>query len=179
MNLVAPIYVGQLRNGVVWIRVEGKGSFQNSAELKNYSTHMIEKGAERFVIDLENCPVMDSTFMGTLLGIARSLGGAEESKVEIINANFRNVQLLNNLGLDQILLVDVEGNSWPDIRREISDHVNSFECLDHIEIDKQESAEQVLEAHRELTKADSKNVPRFQEVIEFLEQELHNERTAS
>ena len=56
MNPVAPIYVGQLQNGVVWIRVEGKGSFQNSHGMKEFAKLMITRGAKQFVIDLENCP---------------------------------------------------------------------------------------------------------------------------
>ena len=54
MNPVAPIYVGQLQNGVVWIRVEGKGSFQNSQGLKKFADLMIDRGSKEFVIDLEN-----------------------------------------------------------------------------------------------------------------------------
>ena len=54
MNPVAPIYAGQLQNGVIWIRVEGKGSFKNSTELKAYVSLVIKEGAKEFVIDLEN-----------------------------------------------------------------------------------------------------------------------------
>ena len=50
MNPVAPIYVGQLQNGVIWIRVEGKGSFKNSSELKEFASIVINKGAKEFVI---------------------------------------------------------------------------------------------------------------------------------
>ena len=57
VNPVAPIYAGQLQNGVIWIRVEGKGSFKNSTELKAYVSLVIKEGAKEFVIDLENIPV--------------------------------------------------------------------------------------------------------------------------
>ena len=90
VNPVAPIYVGQLQNGVIWICVEGKGSFKNSSELKEFASIVINKGAKEFVIDLKNCPVMDSTFMGTLVGITRNLSTIDQSRIDVINANSRN-----------------------------------------------------------------------------------------
>jgi hypothetical protein len=35
---------------------------------------MIHRDAREFIVDLCNCPVMDSTFMGTLAGISLWLG---------------------------------------------------------------------------------------------------------
>ena len=55
---------------LIWLRVEGKGCFQNSPMLKEFCVAMVERGALKIVVDLENCPVMDSTFMGVLSGIA-------------------------------------------------------------------------------------------------------------
>jgi anti-anti-sigma factor len=170
----APIFVGQLSDGVVWIRVEGKGSFQNSPELKDYVACMVDRGAGHFVVDLENCPVMDSTFMGTLVGIVSKLGDAEGAKLEVINANPRNIQLVQSLGLDQVFALDTDGSTWSGLRRQISAKIGDGSPLDHVELDKQRNTEHVLEAHQNLTEADDSNVPRFRDVIEFLQKELHS-----
>src|SRR6187399_3323713 len=69
MTLPAPILVGQVGN-LFWMRVEGKGSFQNSVQVKRCFQKMIEGGKRHFVVDLERCPIMDSTFLGTLTGAA-------------------------------------------------------------------------------------------------------------
>ena len=135
MNPVAPIYVGQLQNGAVWIRVEGKGSFQNSQELKEFATLMITRGSNQFVIDLENCPVMDSTFMGTLVGIKKSLVTDNKNNLEIINANSRNTQLLVSLGIDLLLKLDTDGNAWPEIRNKISNHIQNGQCSNFDNLD--------------------------------------------
>ncbi len=172
MNPVAPIYVGQLQNGVVWIRVEGKGSFQNSQGVKKFADLMIDRGSKEFVIDLENCPVMDSTFMGTLVGIKKSLEPENQRNIEIINANSRNTQLLVSLGIDLLLKLDTEGNAWPKIRNKISNYIQNGQYLDIAEISKEENIKQSLEAHQNLSNADKDNVPRFKDVIHFLEQEL-------
>jgi anti-sigma B factor antagonist len=58
---------------VVWIRVEGNGSSTNSAALKEFAKEMIQRGVREFIVDLCDCPAMDSTFMGTLAGISLSL----------------------------------------------------------------------------------------------------------
>lgn len=186
MNAAAPIYVGQLDDGVVWIRVEGKGSFQNSPELKEYAACMVERGASHFVVDLENCPVMDSTFMGTLVGVVSLLNGceAEDKGLEVINANARNIQLVQSLGLDHVFTLDVDGTAWPAVRKAISATVATggntgakgagASELEHKDLDKRESAEHVLEAHEKLTEADGENVPRFRDVIDFLKKELQS-----
>ncbi len=176
VNVIAPIYVGQFKDGVVWIRVEGKGSFQNSPELKNFALHMIKRGTTQFVIDLENCPVMDSTFMGTLVGIVRNQNPAEESSLEILNANTRNLQLIQNLGLDQLLTLDADGSQWPDIRHQIPALIDRETRLEHIELEKQTNNEHVLEAHQHLSKANKENAPRFHDVIEFLKKEMQGDR---
>jgi len=54
----------------VWVRVEGKGSFLNSGNLKEFAQEMVNRGYREFVIDLEHCAMMDSTFMGTMAGVS-------------------------------------------------------------------------------------------------------------
>ena len=70
------IQVG-FNESTVWVRVSGRGSFQNSSPLKDFAKEMLSRGYKTFVIDLGECPVMDSTFMGTLAGIALKLQASE------------------------------------------------------------------------------------------------------
>ena len=93
-------------NGRVWVRIDGKGSHQNSGELKAFVKNQLESsGGQRVIVDLSLCTGMDSTFMGTLTCIAGRLdeaGGA----LHIIHAAGRNGELLRGLGLDEIFTVD-------------------------------------------------------------------------
>ena len=91
---------------VVCIRVQGKGSFQNSAGVKRFAKAMVNRGFRDFVVDLAACPVMDSTFMGTLTGIAFRLRELGHGGLHVINSNERNTNLLEGLGLDQILSLE-------------------------------------------------------------------------
>src|SRR6185436_8607943 len=89
-------------NRTVWVRVEGKGSFLNSTGLKEFAKEMINRGFREFAVDLKNCPVMDSTFMGTLAGVALRLRELGQGSLRVTNLNERNGDLLSNLGLDQL-----------------------------------------------------------------------------
>src|SRR5262250_916016 len=66
------IQVG-VRGPAVWVKVEGKGSFLNSGNLKEFTQEMVNRGYREFIIDLQNCSAMDSTFMGTMAGVALRL----------------------------------------------------------------------------------------------------------
>ena len=153
------------------MRVEGKGSFQNSVQAKRCFQTMIQGGTRQFVVDLERCPIMDSTFLGTLTGAALNLRNIDGGgKVSVLNANARNQQLLRSLGLDHILDVDREGTSYPVERKEVSQELDT--CKEEPCADKTEQASHVLEAHEALTQANAQNANRFRDVIEFLEKEV-------
>lgn len=173
----APILVGQIGQ-LFWMRVEGKGSFQNSVQVKRCFQTMIEKGERHFVVDLERCPIMDSTFLGTLTGAALNLRESGSGEVSVLNANSRNQQLLTSLGLDHILDVDRDGSKYCSERRQVCSELNT--CADETTTcPKEEQAAQVLAAHEALTQANPENAVRFRDVIEFLEQELRFSPAAS
>src|SRR6266850_1472486 len=92
---------------IVWVRVEGNGSSTNSTALRDFAKEMIHRGAREFIVDLCNCPVMDSTFMGTLAGISLWLGELGEGCLSVVNLNERNAESLCSLGLDQLFNVRV------------------------------------------------------------------------
>jgi len=57
----------------VWVKVEGKGSFLNSDDLKEFAREMLDQGYREFVVNLADCTMMDSTFMGTMARLALRL----------------------------------------------------------------------------------------------------------
>jgi hypothetical protein len=159
------IQVG-VANGLVRIRVEGKGSFQNSASLKDFAKEMLARGHREFVVDLGACPLMDSTFMGTLAGIALKLKGCGEmGSIHIVNLNERNQGLLCNLGLDQLLRVECTDFSGTD-----SLLPSSF--LPAAVSDKLDQAQTMLEAHEAVVTANPENEAKFKDVLEFLRSDI-------
>jgi anti-anti-sigma factor len=155
---------------VFWLRVEGKGTFLCSLQVKRAFQAVLKAGARDLVVDLERCPIMDSTFLGTLTyaAITQRNGGGSFT---IVNANARNLQLLAELGLNHVMQVDADGSTWPDERRIASQLLAT--CGESGEAGRQEQARHVLEAHQSLSELSATNQQRFRDVIHFLEQEIH------
>ncbi len=165
MNSISSILVGVV-SGWVHVKVDGKGSFQNSPGLKEFSKQMLERGFRHFVVDLQSCPVMDSTFMGTLAGIALRLREYNDGSLLVRNANERNNDLLRNLGLNN--LFDVESQA-----PEVTDDMVDAKPLAAAEaVRRKDQAECMIEAHEALVDADPENLARFKDVLEYLKQDL-------
>jgi len=161
------ILVG-LTNKIVWVRVEGKGSFLNSPGVKDFTKEMINRGHREFVVDLRNCPVMDSTFMGTLAGVALRLRELGQGNLHVVNLNERNQDLLSNLGLDQLFAIDMCAVKGGDS----ATHPLPGEPAGAND-DRTAQAETMLQAHEALVEADPDNLMKFKDVLEYLKQDLH------
>ncbi len=160
-----------IADGFVWIRLKGKGSFANSPSLRGFIERSMESGETRFVIDLGECPAMDSTFMGTLAGLAMRLSKNPEGRLQLNGVCERNRESLGDLGLDELLEIDPVDSEW-------RPHVDDVrETLEPLEEDGEESAdpEHLLEAHRKLCEASEGNVKKFSTVLEVLEQRAAGE----
>jgi anti-sigma B factor antagonist len=164
VSTISSILVG-LTNKIVWVRVEGKGSFLNSAGVKDFAKEMINRGHREFVVDLKNCPVMDSTFMGTLAGVALRLRELGQGHLNVINLNERNEDLLNNLGLNQLFTIDPAG------LKEGAAPACALETP--AKPDQATQAETMLEAHQALVVAAPENLTKFKDVLDYLKQDLH------
>ena len=142
----------------VWIRVAGRGSFQNSPALKDFSRRLMDEGRRKFVVDLKDCTALDSTFMGTLASLAirlRDLGGGE---LWVVNRNERNTELLAGLGIDTLF-------SDQPLHR-----AHAGECREavHHAADKAATREAIHEAHAACVAVDPRNEDKFKDVIEHL-----------
>jgi len=153
----------------VWVKVQGKGSFLNSGNLKEFAREMVDRGYREFIVDLSGCAMMDSTFMGTMAGVALRLKELGRGHLHVVHCGERSRDLLSGLGLDQLFSIHEDGQDPPEceaIRRE--EEASR----------KRETAQTMLEAHEALCQASPDNVFRFKDVLEYLKQDLHQE-TAS
>lgn len=168
MNPTPQILVGT-HEKVVCIRVRGKGSFQNSVGIKQFSTEMIQRGHREFVVDLEECPVMDSTFMGTLTMVALKLRNLGHGSLHVIHPNERNAGLLRGLGLDHILDLDDEIGLRA-AAAGVEEH--DLDGDTRTAADRLQTAETMLAAHQALVDADPQNLSKFKDVMDYLKQDL-------
>jgi len=130
---------------------------------------MVNRGYREFIIDLEKCLMMDSTFMGTMAGVALRLKELGRGHLHVVHCGPRSHELLSGLGLDQIFDIHSDGSPAPQC--EILDH-NSADA------EKKRQAETMLAAHEALCRADPENLLRFKDVLDYLKQDLQ-EKTAA
>jgi anti-anti-sigma regulatory factor len=151
----------------VQVKVEGKGSFQNSPALKEFARQMLDRGHRNFAIDLAHCPMMDSTFMGTLAGIALRLREEKTGGLRVQNVNERNFELLRNLGLNN--LFDIESRSAEETEEQPQ---SATPLANQNEVSRNDQAACMIEAHEALVDADPENLARFKDVLEYLKQDI-------
>jgi anti-sigma B factor antagonist len=154
----------------VWVKVEGKGSFLNSGNLKEFAREMLDRGYREFVIDLADCAMMDSTFMGTMASVALRLKELGRGHLHVVHCRNRSRELLSGLGLDQIFDIHTNGSTAPEC--DTLEHGSGDRSR---EDKKQEQAQTMLEAHEALCEAAPENLFRFKDVLDYLKQDLHHE----
>lgn len=160
----------------VFVRVVGRGTFQNSQPLRRFALDMIERGCQQVVLDLGECQGMDSTFLGTLAGIALRLQqDGRKGKLQIANATPRSRELLQTLGLDRLFDLDAAPQATPCELRMLpgSDVAEAARSLD-----KKATAELMLEAHNNLVRADERNEPKFRDLTKVLREDIARQRAA-
>lgn len=157
-------------DGFVWVRVNGKGSFSTSPQLRGYVEERLGGGETRFVVDLEHCPAMDSTFMGTLAGIAMKLSKVSGGKLQLAGTSNRNRQSLEDLGLDVLIDINPDGEEWSGHLGEVRTQLEQL-----MEKPDEPDAGHVLEAHRLLCDANESNIKKFATVLDVLEKELEDD----
>jgi anti-sigma B factor antagonist len=154
--------------GRVWVRVDGKGCFLNAGAISTFASEMLERGHRRFVVDMALCPTMDSTFMGTLAGIAlklqKSVGGDGAAELMLVQVNDRNRELLSGLGLDHLMRVE---SGMGDIAFEAK-----LEQLPSEGGGKESRARVMLEAHEACVEANGENALKFKDVLAYLREDL-------
>lgn len=170
VNTPSQLLVGRVGE-VFWLRVEGRGSFENSMQAKRAFASVIDQGMSHLVVDLQACSTMDSTFLGMLTGTAITLMELGRETLCVVNVSGRNQQLLSDLGLDQILEVDLDGSRWPRERqcvcRELANCDPAPKPLDH-----DQQARHVLQSHEQLAGLCAENERRFHDVIDFLKRQI-------
>lgn len=156
----------------VWVRVAGRGSFLNSGSLKEFAREMTNRGFREFVFDLEDCEMMDSTFMGTMAGMALRLKDLGLGRLHVVHCGTRSRELLSGLGLDQIFDIHANGSKAPQCQdlAQKSDGAAGQQ--------KQEQTGTMLAAHEALCVAAPENFTKFKDVLDFLRQDLNHENPA-
>lgn len=91
-------------DGCGWIRIVGDACFLNAERVKEFAVVATGRGIHKFVVDLAECTGLDSTFMGTLAGIALRLQEMN-GDLHVVHLKPEHEQQLRALGLGAILKI--------------------------------------------------------------------------
>jgi hypothetical protein len=130
---------------------------------------LAQKGYQHFVLDLGECVLMDSTFLGVLSGFGMKLnpnGAPAERGIELHNASTRVGELLENLGAAHLFKAT---NGPLQLPQDMTACVPECKNPSHEEITRTS-----LEAHQTLMSMNPENVARFKDVAQFLAEDLKN-----
>src|ERR1700733_6495291 len=83
----------------VCVKIAGRANFTFSPDFKTLLAELMQKGYGRFIIDLTDCVLMDSTFLGVLAGFGIKLNGSAGTKggIELSNPIAPVAELLESL----------------------------------------------------------------------------------
>ena len=164
----AKLYVADLGKRAL-VRISGRANCLSSVPFKRVINGLIERGRRAFTLDLSDCQLMDSTFLGVLVGLNRTLGQAEPAGGFSLYQPTEPVRvLLDNLGILELF--------------SMAESLGQAEAGEPVEAggaaDKTELTRTSLEAHQSLIDANPENAVRFKEVTRFLEEDLKQQEAA-
>jgi anti-sigma B factor antagonist len=157
------------------VQIAGRANFTSSVDFKSLLDQLLKRGYTCFVLDLTECVLMDSTFLGVLAGFGLKLNSPQTDKIDrtiqLYNPNGRISELLENLGVLHLFKVTEgtvktpEGATAKDVQ---PTHAS-----------REEVTRTCLEAHRTLMDINPENVGRFKDVTAFLADDLKKMKAGS
>lgn len=156
-------------NDFACIKIGGRANFTCSPDFKTLLEELAGKNYRHFILDLAECQLMDSTFLGVLAGFGMKLnpGGPKldaEKGIELYNPNERVSELLENLGALHLFHLKREPLKLPGAVQTCTPEAST---PTHEELTRTS-----LEAHQNLMAVNPENIPRFKDVTQFLAEDL-------
>ena len=159
-----------IRGHAACVRIVGRANFTSSLDFKRLVQQLQDGGCDEIVLDLKECRLMDSTFLGVLAGIgskcdaARSQGDA--CLVELFQPSEKVSELLDNLGVLGLFKV-------------INDAVQfeGFQPVEEGHASRTELTRTCYEAHKTLMHTSPENERRFKDAAQFFEQNLRKDES--
>ena len=146
------------------VRIIGRANFTSSVDFKILADELRQKGCKRFVLDLSECALMDSTFLGVLAGLGLKLSGhngdLDRQGVELFNPSPRITELLETLGVLN-LFKRTQGTCAVPAGAQPLEHTPASPS-------RAEVTRTCLEAHETLIALSPANADKFKDVAQFL-----------
>ncbi|MCS7063690.1 MAG: STAS domain-containing protein [Methylacidiphilales bacterium] len=146
----------------IYIRISGRATFQNAPLIKAFLDSTINASQPHVILDLQTCTYLDSTFLGTLTGIALRHKKQGLPPLHFIHTTGRNLEIITNLCLDKLFTIH-STSPFPDPTP------LSLKSIEPITpLDKNQTSASMLQAHENLIQWHPPNASKFQDVVHYL-----------
>ena len=156
-----------------FLRLIGRGTYKLGPVLKDFAATAVRKGCSLFVMDMEQCAGMDSTFMGVLAGLALRVKRETGGRVAVVHVSPKNLALLTTLGVSRILGLG-EAPAGAGATGPGAATPGDMQALAAGEVDRRQLTQTMLEAHESLVGIRPENLPKFRDVIAYLSESLRS-----
>jgi anti-anti-sigma regulatory factor len=150
------------------VKVTGRANFTASVDFKTVLAQLQGQGYPYLVVELSECVLMDSTFLGVLaefgLKAMPTEGDCARRAIELRNASERLLELLENLGV--LHLFKTAQGTMPAVGA--LETSSPSPCHPS----REELTRASLEAHQTLMNITPENIARFKDVAKFLTEDL-------
>ncbi|HEY6167279.1 MAG TPA: STAS domain-containing protein, partial [Verrucomicrobiae bacterium] len=167
MNPPATQLLVAIVDRVVVIKITGRANFTLSVDFKRLVAELRARGHKCFALELSQCLMMDSTFLGVLAGMGLKLAEDETTQnnpICLIASNSRILDMLDNLGVKHLFKVVDNSAPVPEAFQPVESAAASAP--------KTEISRTCLEAHELLMAINPANVAKFKDVTAFLAEDL-------
>lgn len=156
-------------NKCVYVDIKGEGTLKQSPNLKKFFNDVIDKfkgiSDVEFIINMQECQYIDSTFIGLLLITDKKLKETLGKSLKIFNPNNYTWEVLKQMGLENILTIVRGPLKFPEKMEELKiDNINKIEL-----------AMMMYMAHSELASLNEENKKKFEAAIEMLKKDIESE----
>jgi len=160
----APFQIARSQDAI-YVRVTGLGSMHNASALDAFAEREIEEGAQQFILDLSDCTGVDSTFMGTLLGLSNRVRELDAGAgIALINVDDHARKQLSSVGVDAFVTL-VPGETPLPRKLKLTE-------LSTEPVSDRERLKLMVRAHKDLVSADSRNEAKFGAFLSAIVAEL-------
>jgi anti-anti-sigma regulatory factor len=148
------------------VRVTGRANFALSVDFRKLLQHLQAAGHPRVALELSECQLMDSTFLGVLAHEAGQRatrrGATSEPGLELWNPGERVRELISDLGIAHLFKITTHETAAAEFAPAPTTPGASREELTRT----------CLEAHELLMALNPANIPKFKDVARYFAEEL-------
>lgn len=166
-DLVTSLYFAILGD-IAWIKVNGRANCVLGVEFMALIQSLKADKHTKFSLDLRECQLMDSSFLGTLAGLEQDFGTdnlrSGVLRIELVGATDKVTEMIRNLGLDEFFVLSPKSGQYPDQWIPVppsATRVSRLQC-----------SKMSLDAHEVIVRLNPANKRKFEDVLTFLKEDV-------